>query len=111
VIVEGLLDEAWREAQREETTVYFQKTLSRAMNDGAMVVWITVISLAKDKLGDIYLCLPNNRTLPKPNELSKETHTTNAGNLEPSRYPFIHRDTKASTLSTGPVPHGRQHRV
>ena len=66
------------------------------VGDGGTVIGMTAVSLAKDRQGDISLRLPN-KTLPKHNKPSKETHATNTGNLEPSLYPFIHRARKAST--------------
>jgi len=47
------------------------------VNDAGTVVWIAILSLAKDRLGYISLRVTNNKTLLKHNELSKETPAAN----------------------------------
>jgi len=52
-----------------------QKTLGGTVDEGGTNVWMAILSLAKDRLGDISLRRTNtNLTLPKHNKLSKETH-------------------------------------
>jgi len=62
---------------REEkgSIVQSQKTPGGTVDEEGTNVWMAILSLAKDRLGDISLRRTNNNlTLPKHNKFSKETH-------------------------------------